>query len=200
MTLWRSAIDYAASLSASDYAAWASAFIALIALFRPEIIAAIQRKKAFIDFHPRPSKKVIIGFRGCPRCWLDGTLESVNSDALISDASLKIIRCRDNATYTFQWVLWESTMINDGRASPAYAFRLYQNNPFSGLYSFEDDKTAQLYAGEIAALRQEFETYILQKFPPPAQLPDDMHQEFEDFRNSRTSNTVSNAFGKIHTL
>jgi hypothetical protein len=184
--------------SASDYAAWASVFIGLIALFRPEIVAAVQRKKAFVDFHPRPSKTMLIGFNGCPRCWLDGTLESVSSDTLVTSAELMITRQRDKSTHNFQWVLWESTMINDERASPAYAFRLYQSNPISGLYSFEDSETAQLYAGEMGELRQAFETYILQKFPSQAQFPDDEHQEFKEFSNSPTgNNTVGNALKKI---
>jgi hypothetical protein len=186
MTLWQ---------SASDYAAWYSAVIASAALVR-EVIAAIQRKKALVDFHPRPTNRIIISFRDCPQCWVDGTLESVNSDVLIGGINLKVTRKRDGATHHFQWARWESTM-NDGRSSPAYAFRLYQNNPVSGLYCFEDNKTLELYDAEINALRQAFNTYLLQRFPAVAQWPDDRHQEFEEFRNSQNSNTVGNALGRI---
>lgn len=175
-----------------------SAAIALIALLRPEISSLLIRWKAKIDFHVRPSRKIIVGFRGIPFCWLDGTIESVAGNNLIEDMMLRVTRTRDQATYELQWVLWESTIIGENRASPAYAFQLFQNAAINGLLSFRDELTAERYASELKNLREGFEYYLKGQFSEPDVYPDDVKPIFEDFvKQSTVAESYSNALSRI---
>lgn len=181
-----------------DNAEFLSAAIALIALLRPEISSLLIRWKAKVDFHVRPSRKMIIGFRGIPQCWLDGTIESVVGHNLIEDMAIKITRDRDQTTNTLQWVLWESTMIGENKASPAYAFQLFQNATMNGLLSFRDEITAERYASELKNLKDGFEYYVKSKFPDPAIYPEDLKPTFEEFiRETVVIDKYSNALTRI---
>ena len=148
-----------------EHATFLSFLVALVAFFRPEITSHFQRRRALVDFHPRPSHHLIIGLRGAPLMWLDGTIESVNSNSLISDIDLTIIRNRDKSTHTLKWVLWESTTSGDSRATPAYAFNLLQNVTVSGIFAFRDVATEETYQIDLVELRFLFIEFLRETFP-----------------------------------
>ena len=124
---------------------------------------------------------MIVAFRDAPILWIDGTLESIVGNNLISDASLTIIRNIDGARYDFQWVNWESTQSANQNSSPAYAFLLYQNTTINGLFAFRDEVRKTRYKDALDNVAEKFIAYWNAKYPLPQPYPEDKKPDFDDF-------------------
>jgi hypothetical protein len=157
-----------ATITTTDLIRLASLFIAIVALFRPELTNLIRRFSNKIDFYP--SNKVEIGFFDFgPTIGLHGTLRNRGGDQFISDIAVTLTRNRDNATHEFTWGVFRSVKaISRGTLQVednitielANAFLIEKYKDKNVNIQFHDIKTKARYLEQLLTLKNKFENFV----------------------------------------
>ena len=166
----------------------ASAGVALVALFRPELFALI--KKYFEDLRFYKAGRIEIGFSDFgPTLGMQGTFRSFTSDQFIEDMSLTLTRTRDSATYRYAWLAFrEINLVNPQNtkidvASP-FLVRISECKPINILFS--DTSTKNRFEEKLLKLRTDFENFMRSKaYSYEDQASIQMH--INEFRTSNPS-------------
>jgi len=91
---------------------WASAIIALAALFRPEITRLYWRQRSAIDVHLAGVGPIEIGFSNFgATVGLQGTLRAIGRDQFITMGQLTIERLADHLQHDFEWAVFRPQVL-----------------------------------------------------------------------------------------
>lgn len=140
----------------------ASALIALIALFRPEISTILRGWLNRIEYFPL--NKVEIGFSTFgPTIGLVGTLRGAPNDQFVKSVSLVLVRDKDRSTHKFEWAVFRSTsIVGDTKdIQVASGFSLRDGDSRTLNIQFWDNDTRHDMEPSLERLRQPFRDFIL---------------------------------------
>jgi len=133
----------------------ATAVIALVALFRPDIQRLIQRRRAIIDVHPAGRLEVGFGNLG-PTIGVQGTLQAIHRDAFITYSRVTVVRVADNLRHDFQWAVFRPQTFGAGmqQAEIASGFLLSVAAPRRFNIQFHDTGTLDNFRQSLTDLQR----------------------------------------------
>jgi hypothetical protein len=190
------------------YAALASAAIALVALFRPELTKLFVRHFGEVKLYP-VGKKLEVGYGGVgATVAVELIVRAKARDFFVTQAAIEVVRSRDGAKYHLDWAALRPTgiLLGSGQSgtyeTPA-GFLLEPRNPRRLHIVFNDFKLLDEVNSILEPLRQTWwtQTRPLRQEGPSSSKKEDTAQAlaaaYVDFRNSSVSTT---AWTEIHKL
>lgn len=137
----------------------ATALIALVALFRPDIQRLYRR--GAVDVHP--AGRLEIGFSTFgPTIGLQGTLQAIHRDAFVTYSRVIVQRVADNLRHEFQWAVFrpQSLAATAQQAEIASGFLLSVAAPRRFNIQFHDAGTADNFRQSLIDLQKLWIAYL----------------------------------------
>ena len=155
-------------LDFSSWPDWGSLAVAVLALIQPWILAGYRRwfRRGAVEVHE--TNNVELGFATYgPTVGLTGTIRALHQDIFIQQATVRIVRERDNAVLVLPWRAFRSIQIAFGGGQPnpelASSFLLPTSAPLRYNVFFSSEEFAAEFRDDVMALRQEWGDFVRAK-------------------------------------
>jgi hypothetical protein len=165
----------------------ATAIIALVALFRPDIGRFVQRRRAIIDVHPAGRLEVGFGNFG-PTVGVQGTLQAIHRDAFITYSRVTVVRVADNSRHDFQWAVFRPQTFGGGmqQAEIASGFLLSVAAPRRFNIQFHDTGTLDNFRQSLTDLQKLWTEHLQAQGIVLANVPaGEISEAYNTFHNQK---------------
>lgn len=174
--------------SIGDLALTATAFIALVALLRPDIERVWQRRKVTtIEMHP--AGRLEVGFSNFgPTIGVQGTLQAIDADRFISFGSVTVVRVVDSLRHHFEWAVFRPqsfSAITQEMFEIAAGFLLGVAAPRRINIQFHNSATADKFRQPLRELQRLWMHYLqAQKIVLANLRPDEVRATYDAFHQA----------------